>query len=199
MADVCVFPLHTMWPPGYSTSILHVFIICEAFTSKVLLHFWKQEKVRRVHVQTVLRMLEGVPMDLLTQQDLCLQGSMQTCIVVQQNNSTREIDSSIRWPKISSASRKRIKPGTSQSAGFSIGKAVATALSALTTWQDPIRRTTAWGNFQHHTEHQKPIVGWNKIGARTVCANVLYFLDVLRISILIINSYWKNLHFIKLF
>ena len=33
-----------MWPPGYSISILLVFIICEAFTSKLLLHFWKQEK-----------------------------------------------------------------------------------------------------------------------------------------------------------
>ena len=34
--------------------------------------------------------------------------------------------------------------------------------------------------FQHHTEHQKPMIGCNKIGARTVCANVLYFLDGLR-------------------
>ena len=71
-------------------SILHV-IICEAFTSKVLLHFCKQEKVRRCQVRTVRRMLEDVPMELLTQQGLCLPGSMPMCIVVQQNNSTREL------------------------------------------------------------------------------------------------------------
>ena len=34
-------------------SILQVFIICEAFTSKVLLHFWKQENVRRYQVRIV--------------------------------------------------------------------------------------------------------------------------------------------------
>ena len=34
--------------------------------------------------------------------------------------------------------------------------------------------------FQHHTEHQKPKIGCNKIGARTVCENVLYFPDGLR-------------------
>ena len=31
--------------------------------------------------------------------------------------------------------------------------------------------------FQHHTEHQKPVIGCNKTGGRTVCANFLYFLD----------------------
>ena len=31
--------------------------------------------------------------------------------------------------------------------------------------------------FQHHTEHQKPMIGCNKTGTRTVCANVPYFLD----------------------
>ena len=31
--------------------------------------------------------------------------------------------------------------------------------------------------FQHHNEHQKPMIGCKKIGTRTVCANVLYFLD----------------------
>ena len=53
LAPVCVNPLYTMWPPGYSTSILQVFIICEAFTNEVL-HFWKQEKVRHL-----VRMCEG--------------------------------------------------------------------------------------------------------------------------------------------
>ena len=49
-----------------SDSILQVFIICEAFTRKVLLHFWKQEKVRRCQVRTVRRMLKDIPMELLT-------------------------------------------------------------------------------------------------------------------------------------
>ena len=31
--------------------------------------------------------------------------------------------------------------------------------------------------FQHHTEHQKPMIGCNKTDARTLCTNVLYFLD----------------------
>ena len=62
-------------------SILQIFIMCEAFTSKVLLHFWKQEKVRRFQVRTVWRMLEDVSMEFLTQQGLCLPGRMRTCIV----------------------------------------------------------------------------------------------------------------------
>ena len=53
--------------------ILQVFIICEAFASKVLLHFWKQEKIRRCQVRTIRRLLEDVPMELLTQQGLCLE------------------------------------------------------------------------------------------------------------------------------
>ena len=32
------------------------FIICQAFPSKVLLNFWKQEKVRRCQLRTVRRM-----------------------------------------------------------------------------------------------------------------------------------------------
>ena len=76
-------------------SILQVFIICEAFTSKMLLHFYKQEKVR-CQVRTVRRILENFPMKLLTQEALCLPDSMRTCIVVQQNNSTRELASSAR-------------------------------------------------------------------------------------------------------
>ena len=57
---------------------------------------------------------------------------------------------------------------------------MVTAIPAIP--RDKVLRTTAWGNFQHHTEHQKPMIGCNKTGVRTVCANVLYFLDVLRIS-----------------
>ena len=91
------------------------------------------EKVRRFQVRTIRRMLENVPMELFTQQGLCLPGSMRTCIVVQQNNSTREPASSATYPKISSACRKLITPLTSQSAGFSICIALAIAISALTT------------------------------------------------------------------
>ena len=31
--------------------------------------------------------------------------------------------------------------------------------------------------FQHHSEHQKPMISCNKTDAWTVCADVLYFLD----------------------
>ena len=37
--------------------------------------------------------------------------------------------------------------------------------------------------FQHHTEHQKPMIGCNKTGVQTVCTNVLYFLNGLCIMI----------------
>ena len=59
-------------------------------------HFLKQEKFRWYQVRDVRRMLEDVPMELLTQQGFCLPGSMRTCNVVQQNNSTRELASSAR-------------------------------------------------------------------------------------------------------
>ena len=68
-----------------------------------MLHFWNQEKFRRCQVRTVRRMLEDVPMELLMQQGLVLPGSMRMCTVVQQKNSTRELPSSARWPKISLA------------------------------------------------------------------------------------------------
>ena len=73
----------------------HPFIIREAVTSKVLLHFRKQKKVRWCQVRT-LRMLKDVPMELLMQHGLCLLGSMRTYIVMQQNNSTRGLASSAR-------------------------------------------------------------------------------------------------------
>ena len=41
---------------------------------------------------------------------------------------------------------------------------------------DKVQRTTAWGNFKHHTEHQKPMIGCNKTGAPTVCANVIFWI-----------------------
>ena len=48
-------------------SVLQVAIICEVFTSKMLLHFWKQEQVQWCQVRSVRRMLEDVPMELLMQ------------------------------------------------------------------------------------------------------------------------------------
>ena len=110
-------------------SILQVFIICKTFTNKVLLHFWKQQKVWRCQVRTVQRMLQDVPMELLMKQGMCLLGSTRTCIVLQQNNST--------WELASSACRKRITPCTLQSEGFSIGTAMATTISGLIMWQGP--------------------------------------------------------------
>ena len=43
--------------------------------------------------------------------------------------------------------------------------------------------------FRHHTERQKPMIGCKKTGARTVCTNVLYFLDGLRNTLSIVYSY----------
>ena len=70
--------------------------------------------------------------------------------------------------------RKRITLRTSQSAVFSIGTAKATAISALTTLQGS---TYNCMRHFHHTKHKKPMIGCNKTGARTVLANVIYFLD----------------------
>ena len=114
------------------------------------------------------RMLEDVPMELLIQQGLCLPGCMQMHIVMQQNNSMWELASSAR--NLRSHQPAGIKQHTSQSAGFSIGTAMATAISALTT--DKVWRKSAWDNFQHDTEYQKPMIGCNKAGAWTVYANV---------------------------
>ena len=134
MAPVCVYPLHTMWPPGYSTRLRQhpsdLYYLRSVYQQGAP-SFLEKEKVQRCQVRTVRRMLEEVPMEFLTQQGLCLPDSMWTCIVVQQNNSTRELVSSARWSNISSACRKRITPGTSRSAGFSIGTAMSTAISAL--------------------------------------------------------------------
>ena len=41
--------------------------------SKVLLHFWKQEKVRRCQVWAVRRMLEDVQMELLHEDNFICQ------------------------------------------------------------------------------------------------------------------------------
>ena len=90
-----VHPLHNMWPPSHSTSILQVFIICEVFSSKVLPHFWKQEKKFN-------RARSGL-------YGGCSKMSQWNCSIskacvcravayadVQQNNSTRELASSAR-------------------------------------------------------------------------------------------------------
>ena len=79
-----------MWTPGYSTSILQISMICEAFTSKVLIHFWKQEEVRRCQVRTVRRMLEDVPLELLTQQSLVSAGQYAHVHCRATEQSTRE-------------------------------------------------------------------------------------------------------------
>ena len=63
--------------------------------SNVIPHaFLETGKVRWCQVRTVRRMLEDVPMEFLTQQGLCLPGSMRTCIVVHQNSSTWDLASS---------------------------------------------------------------------------------------------------------
>ena len=54
-----------------------------------------------------------------------------------------------------------------------------------------VRRATARGNFQHRTEHQKSMIDFNKTGAQTVCANVLYFLEGLRIYLWTLNSVFR--------
>ena len=125
---VCVYLLHTMWPPGYSTSILQV-IICEAFTSKVLLHFWSgpdcTENARRC------------PNGIGHAGRLVSAGQYADvhCRATEQFHARACLFGEI--PKNSSACRKRITPRTSQSAGFSIGTAMATAISALNTRQSP--------------------------------------------------------------
>ena len=113
-----------MWPPGYSTSILQVFIICGAFTSKVL-HFGNKKK----YDSTRFGLYGGCSK---TSQWNCSGSKACVCRAVYgrallcNNNSTRERADLI-------GCRKRISR-ISQSAGFSISTAMATAISALTTY-----------------------------------------------------------------
>ena len=44
LAPICVYPLHTLWPPGYSTSILQVIVICEAFLARFSFIFENRKK-----------------------------------------------------------------------------------------------------------------------------------------------------------
>ena len=125
-----------MGPPGYSTSILQVFIICEVFTSKVLLHFWKQKNVRRCQVLTTedaRRCPNGfahVARLVSTRQYADVH-----CRETEQFHARACLFAKRTWDLI--ACRKRITPRTSQSAVFSIGTVMVTAISALTTRQGP--------------------------------------------------------------
>ena len=100
------------------------------------------KKVPLCHVRIVRRMLEDVPMEFLMQQGLYLPGSMRICIVVQQNNSTRELASSATQPKISSSCRQRITPRISQPRRDS-QSAQSWSQLPLHLSRDKVRRTTA--------------------------------------------------------
>ena len=85
-----------MWPPGYSTIIPQVVVICETFTSKEL-HFWKQEKVRSCQVRTVPRMLEDVLMELLTQESKIEYTSFGTYLCVLFHTVACDIKALVPW------------------------------------------------------------------------------------------------------
>ena len=123
-------------------------------------------------------MLEDVSMELLTQQGLCPPGSMRTCIGVQQNNSTWELASSAGKSKISSDCRKRITPHSQRDYQSEHPWRQLSLRLPGDKSDVQLHETT----FQHHTEHQKPMIGCNKTGVRTICENVLYSLDGPRIS-----------------
>ena len=124
-------------------------------------------------------------MELLTQQGLCLPGSMRTCIVMQQNISSRELPSSaedlIGLKKTNNTSHLTVcgilnhhNHGHSYLCTYHV-----------TRPDVQLHETT----IQHHTEHYKPMIGCNKTGARTVCTNFLYFLDGLRTYILTLTNH----------
>ena len=119
-------------------------------------------------------------MELLTQQGWCLPGRMRTCIVVQQNNSTRERTSSVSNLRshLPAENEQHFVPRSRRDSQ----SAHPWPQLSMHLPRDKVRRTTAWGPFQHHTEHQKQIIGCHKTGAWTVCTNVVYFPDGLRTS-----------------
>ena len=177
LAPVCVGPIPCSYHVA-ADSILLVFIICEAVTSKVLLHFWKQEKNPKVpgpdctedarrcpngiaHAARIVSAGQYADVHFrATEQfhaEACLFGKI-TCdfIGLQKTNNTSHITVG--------GILNRHSHGHSYVCTYHV-----------------TNLTTAWSNFQHRTEHTKPAIGCNKTGAWTVCANVVYLLDGLRI------------------
>ena len=81
-------------------------------------------------------------------------------------------------PKISSAWRKLITHRTSQSAGFSIGTAMTTAISARTMWQSPTCNCMSQISTTHWSPETNVRLQQNRYA--DCMRNVLYFLHGLR-------------------
>ena len=161
-----------MWLPGYSASILQVFITCEVFTIKVILHFWKQEKDRLCQVRNVWRMLKDVPMELLTQQAcvcwaVCRHALLYNRTIPCESLPFQQDNLRSHWP-----AENGLAPLNQHNHDHSYLCTYHVTRSKVLLHEE---------TFQHHSEHQKPMIGYNKTGAWTVCTKVLYFLDGLRI------------------
>ena len=172
MAPVCIYPLNAMWPPSllnqHPSGLHHLQSVYQQDT--LFLETGKSTTVSDSDsTEDARRCLNGIanaarPVSAGQHADL-------HCHATEQVHARACFFGNIT--KISPACRKLNTPRISQVAGFSIGK---------------VRSTTAWGNFKHHTEHQKPMIGCNKTGAWTTCTNVLYFLDGLRIRMNMFSS-----------
>ena len=143
-----------MWPPGYSTSILQVFIICEAFTSKVL-QFGNRKKS------------DGARFGLYRG---CSKNSewnysrSKTCVcravcghALSCNRTIPRKSLPLRQDNLTShrpAENKYLAPHSKRDSQ----SAQPWPQLSLHLPRDKVRRTTAWNNFQHLTEHQKPMI-----------------------------------------
>ena len=180
MAPVYVHPLHTMCLPGSSTSTLQVFITAKRLPARCSFIFGNRKKsdgARSGLYGGCSKMSQwncscskscvcrGVCRHALS----CNRTIPSESLPLQQDNLRFHRPAENKWC-LTSHSR-----WDSQSAQPS-------PQLSLHLPSDKVRRTTAWGNFQYHTEHQKPMIDCNKTGAWTLCANILYFLDGLRIT-----------------
>ena len=160
-------------------SIIQIFIICKAFTSTVILHFRKQEKsdsarsglcgrCSKMSQWNCSRSKACVCRAVCGRALSCNRTISRESLPLRQDNlrTHRPAENELHFAPRSRRDSQSAQPCPQLS---------------LNLLRDKIQRTPSWGNFQHHTEHQKLIIGCNKTGARTVCANVLYFLDEPRI------------------
>ena len=124
-----------MWPPDYSTSILQVFNIFEELTSKVLLHFEYRKNsdgARSGLYGGCLKMSQWN----CSRSKACVCQAVLRCALLCNRTIPRESLSLLQDNLRSHRPAKKLTtPRTSQSAEFSIDTALATAISALTTWQ----------------------------------------------------------------
>ena len=169
MAPVSVYPFYTMWPHGYSTRLrqhpsgLHH--LWSVYHQDAPSFFWNRKKS------------DGARNCSRSKAYVCWQYADVQCRAIEQFQARACLFDKITSDHVGLQKTNNISHLT---VGWILNRH-SHGHSYLWTYHvtrsDVELHETA---FQHHTEHQKPIIGCNKTGVQTVCANVLYFLDGLR-------------------